>query len=202
MRPKVSGIFKYSSPSVKVSGVWRNIDKVFVNVAGVWKTSYSRGVDNIVTNAIGDVVASTSGWVYDTTRGWYKNDYNWAANMPVKFSAETLSRIRKVTAEFTSYNSNPAGSIGVSLIAITTNLGVTYLGTYDGNTDSAVGQVVYPGDSPYYQTTGNIINQTFTYTLKSGEVISSMALQSSGYNNGTAYPYGLRGMKNFKFELV
>lgn len=57
MKIKVGGVWKDSSPAVKVSGSWNFCDTVFIKVAGVWKQTYRRKAGYL----LGGTTQTTSG---------------------------------------------------------------------------------------------------------------------------------------------
>lgn len=150
---------------------------------------------------------STTGWVEDTTRGWYNNNYPWDTSHLVSgIPAEVLNNAESFTGNFTSYNDNPSGGMGQNFFGFNTSLGnfaahpsaIRVIGTSDGNTNASSGQAVFPANNTYNVTTADIVNQDMTYTFAAGETISQVYFHSNYYQT---YPRGLRGVKNPRFKL-
>lgn len=199
MKARTGGNWRFVKPSVNVANTWKSVASAYVNVQGVWRPE-AREV--MATDQLSDIINDTSGWTYSSTVGWYKNDYKWDSTTPSKFSAETLARIRKVSAKFVGYYDVPAGSLGLSLINIVTNLGTVSLGTRDSHDDPAVGQYIQGGDVADYRAAENI-NRVLTYTLKANETVSAITIVSAGFNDANkSYPFSTRGITNFTFELL
>ncbi|MNP89145.1 hypothetical protein D3C85_15480 [compost metagenome] len=197
MSIKVSSLWRKVLIKVKVAGVWRTVTGAYTKVGGVWKQTLNMSVVTYPT--LTDVLSDVTDWVNDATRGWYKDTYSWNAQSPVNLSTEFLSKIRQISAVFTSYHDTPAGCLGESYIRLSlSNSAVITIGTSDSHSVASSGQMVYRGDAGgTLITTDNQIDVKMTYTLPAGVTIVDMQFASNGYNNGaTYYPFTTRGMKD------
>jgi hypothetical protein len=140
-----------------------------------------------------------SSWNYDTTVGYYRSSTNDINQTFSVLNGVDLSHISKISANFTSYYNTPSGCLSANYFTITLDdLTTKNLGTSDSWTVSSNGQNVFRGDlSDLTNYVGNIINQTYTYTVPEGRYITSIVIRSS-YLVG--YPEGVRGVKDIKLE--
>jgi len=200
---KVGG-WKQGLLRFKRAGSWSIPDKVLTKDNGVWRMV--AGFEVVTLNQISDILQNTSSWVYDATRGWYRNTYDWNTSHNSKFTPEFLSKLRKVSVLVTGYYDNPAGSMSNNMLVIrlSNNTNVV-LGTSDSWDYGPSGQVIYKGDAgTENMATRNVVGERFTYTVPAGLTVTGITLQSAGWYEssiGKYYPFSLRGLKDFEFTL-
>ena len=202
MRAYTASVWRYTSPSVKVDNAWKELASAFVRVDGVWKRSWARGEDNIVTTNIGDLIGDASAWTFTPDVGWYKDDREWHVPIYSSLPPETLARVRKVSATFNAWSNVPVGCIGENMMTLVTNLGAIAMGATDAWDAPASGMTVYPANNTGYNVVGEYHGK-ISYTLQDGEVLRRIIFRSSGFSdNGVAYPISKRGMTDFNLELI
>lgn len=180
------------STLLKQNGEWRVVD----------------GIELLSLTQISDVIADTSGWVYDTVRGWYRDVYPTVQNnyppMVSKFSVDTLSKIRRVRATFTGYYNNPVEGLHLNYIRIHLSNGTTQtIGTNDAWAHGPSGQRIYKGDAGFEEkVTRNVLGERYTYTVPEGVYVTGLdVLSYPAYTENRYYPSSLRGMRDFEFTL-
>lgn len=205
MKVKLENVWKEGSIKTKLANLgWIVPDKTFVKHNGDW--SLVHGIEVVKLNQISDILTNTSSWIYDTNRGWYRNTYDWGTPHNSKFTADFLSKLRKVSAVFTGYYDNPAGSMANNSLAIHLSNGtIVSLAVSDSWDYRPSGQTIYKGDAGVEtMVTRDVINERYTYTVPEGLTVTKIVLQSAGWyesSNGQYYPFSLRGMKDFEFTL-
>lgn len=205
MKVKAGNVWREGLIKAKLEGLgWITPERTLIKHDGVW--SILTGVEVVKLNQIADILVNTSGWVYDANRGWYRNVYDWGTTHNSKFTTEFLSKLRKVSAVFTGYYDNPAGSMANNALIIHLSNGSSVsLAISDAWDYGPSGQTIYKGDAGIEtMVTRNVINERYTYTVPEGLTVTKIVLQSAGWyesSNGRYYPFSLRGMKDFEFTL-
>lgn len=208
MKVNVGGGWHEGDLKVRLKDLgWIEPDRTLMKRDGSW--DIVGGIEVLSMTAISDLLSDASGWVYHSTRGWYKDVRYVSADwhgLRTKFSPEFLSKLKRIRATFTSYYNNPEAGLGANLFLITlSDQSVVYLGTYDQWTSSARGLRIHKGDAGFEdQVLRNVLGERFTYTVPEGLSIIDLSLHSYGRvsdEGGTLYPYTLRGMRDFEFTL-
>jgi len=196
-----NGALKYKHPSKG----WSEPNLSFIKQNGIWVPVQGK---QIVQRDLGDLIASTSDWIRDSSRGWYRDIYPTVNDnyppIPTKLSQDTLSKIRKLTATFTGYYNNPADGLHINYFRMHLSNGSTQLlGTNDAWTDSTMGQNIHKGDQGMEtKVLRNVINERYSYTLPAGVSLTGLDFMSwPAYTQGRYYPSSLRGMKDFEFLM-
>lgn len=202
MLVKVGG-WKQGLLRFKRNGGWSNPSSLFVKQSGQW--NLLSGLE-VVNWGLGELLnpSDSAQFGYDTTRGWFRNLYTWNSGVNSKLSADTLSKIRKISGVFTSYFNSPSTALGENYIRLILSTGNhVLLGTVDSHAEDGKGHSLYRGDAGDTGQVGyNVLEQRYSYTLPEGVTVAQMLIYSNGYNGtGINYPFTYRGMKDFQLTL-
>lgn len=200
------GSWKQGLLRLKRSNGWVNPKSIFLKANGEWLVI--GGIEVLTMTAISDLLLDTSGWVYDSDRGWYRDVYPTVQNnyppMVSKFSVDTLSKIRRVSATFTGYYNKPVEGLHLNYIRIHLSNGTTQtIGTNDAWAHGPSGQLIYKGDAGFENmAVRNVLGERYTYTVPEGVYVTGLEIMSyPAYTEGRYYPSSLRGMRDFEFTL-
>ncbi len=184
---------------------WIEPKTSFLKQNGLWVPVQG---SQVIQQDLGDLITTTTDWILNETRGWYRDVYPTVQDsyipIPTKLSADTLSKIRKVSATFTGYYNTPAEGLNLNYLRIHLSNGVVkLLGTNDAWTDAGTGQNLYKGDAgTESKVTRNVINERYSFTVPVDiKVVGLDFLSYPAYTQGRYYPSSLRGMKDFEFTL-
>ena len=207
MKVKVGESWQEGMLKAKLANLgWIIPDRTLLKQNGEWEVV--DGIELLSLTQISDVIVDTSGWVYDSVRGWYRDVYHTVQDiyppMASKFSVDTLSKIRKIRVTFTGYYDNPVDGLHLNYIMIQLSDGkIQLLGTNDAWADVNTGQNIYKGDAgSETRVLRNVLGERYTYTVPEGVYVTGLSLLSyPAYTQGRYYPSSLRGMKDFEFTL-
>lgn len=205
MKIKVDSAWRDGFIKTKLAELgWITPDRTLLKQNGIWEVI--NGIEVVNFTEITDVVNTTYNWIFDTTRGWYLNVYDWDLKHRSRLGLDFLSKVRKVSITFTGYYDNPAEAMSVNLVGIILSDGTSVtLGTSDSWDYAPTGQDIYKGDGgDEYKSVRNVVGERYTFTVPEGVTITDLFIRSSGYyypTTGRYYAISLRGLKDFEFTL-
>lgn len=207
MKVKVGGKWSEGSLKARLANLgWITPLNTLLKQNGEWRVVDE--IELLSLTQISDVIANPSGWVYDSVRGWYRDVYPGTQDnylpMVSKFSVDTLSKIRRVSATFTGYYNNPVEGMHINYIRIHLSNGTTQIiGTNDAWAHGPSGQRIYKGDAGFEdKAVRNVLGERYTYTVPEGVYVTGLEVLSyPAYTGGRYYPPSLRGMRDFEFTL-
>jgi len=169
-------------------------------------------VPNILTfKSPSDLVEDASKWIVESDGGWQSLEaYPYITGSlpeigfkPIKIESSLLTRVRAVSAVFTSYYDTPVGAMGYNLIRIKLDDGLNYhIGTNDAWTGSVGGQRLLQGESDVLAPERQLVdyvNKPLSFKVPANRRVVGLEVCSASY---IEYPRGKFSMKDIQILLA
>lgn len=139
-------------------------------------------------------------WLFDEQHGWRRDkhiidqDDFYTEKSTLRFNANRLRRLRKISGVFSSYFNTPSNGLGTNYLRINfTDSTYVDIGTSDNHSSPNFGLRVDDGITGYYSSV-DIFNLFIEFIIPTDKVVSSIGFVSNGYTD--EYPITLRGFKD------